>query len=421
MPHASGTRTVAVSDLMPKIVRVNLVRRYPIALTLIALVLVSALAPLPALVDAVSGAPPPDADLVRPALYTLFAPLSDVLDALTFLSLERARAFLLVWVPAIALWGLTRPGSRARRLLRAGATGLAFALLVVAVVALPRPVPRLVTPDSTLTVLDYHAHTARSHDGRPDWTVADLARWHAAQGFQASYVTDHNVIFDRTVDDPIRLLPGVEWSVYGQHVIALGAVTLIDRATYNGDTHGMLALFPELHRSGAIGIASLPEYWRDHWDDLDEFVTAGVDGFEIVNCAPQAIAFPATARARVLRLAEEHDLLAVGGSDNHGWGKVTCVWNLSGPSAHGYRANRVIVRSLVLAQADWAPWTAAYTQPWLMFAGLSWSERSSWLTWILVILIYRAVPRREGDPAGIGILARSLSLKLLTLRRPTPS
>ncbi len=364
---------------MPKIVRVNLLRRYPITLGLIALVLVSALAPLPALVDAVSGAPPPDADLVRPALYTVFAPASDVLDALTFLSLERARAFLLVWVPVIAVWGLTRPGPLARRLLRAGATALGCALLVVAVVALPRPVQRLVTADSTLTVIDYHAHTA-----------------------------------------PIRLLPGVEWSVYGQHVVALGAGTLIDRAAYSSDAHGMLGVFAELHRTGAIGIASLPEYWLHHWDDLDQFVTAGVDGFEIVNCAPKAIGFPATARARVLRLAEEHDLLAVGGSDNHGWGKVTCVWNLSGPSAHGYRANRVIVRSVAFAQADWAPWTAAYTQPWLMFAGLSWSERSSWLTWILVILIYRAVPRREGDAAGIGILARSLSLKVLKLRRSTP-
>src|SRR5229473_1958083 len=376
IPDASGPRTVALSDLMPKIVRVNLFRRHPIALGLIALVLVSALAPLPALVDAVSGASPPDADLIRPALYTLFAPASDVLDALTFLSLERARAFLLVWVSGIALWGVTRPGSVTRRLLRAGATGLAFALLVVAVLVLPRPVPRLVTADSTLTVIDYHAHTARSHDGRPGWTVADVAR---------------------------------------------GAMTLIDRAAYNSDTHGMLGLFAELHRAGAIGIASLPEYWLHHWEDLDQFVTAGVDGFEIVNCAPKAIGVPATARARVLRLAEDHDLLAVGGSDNHGWGKVTCVWNLSGPSAHGYRANRVIVRSVALAQADWAPWTAAYTQPWLMFAGLSWSERSSWLTWILVILIYRAVPRREGDPGGIGILARSLSLKLLKLRRPTAS
>src|SRR5205823_14842359 len=89
-------------------------------------------------------------------------------------------------------------------------------------------------------------------------------------------------------------------------------------------------------------------------------------------------------------------------------------------SAHGFASNRVLARPIALAQADWQPWTAAYTQPWLMLRGLSWSERSSWLTWLLVILIYRAVPRRQGDPGGIGILARSLSLKILKLQRSPP-
>jgi hypothetical protein len=397
---------------------VNLLRRHPIALALLALVLLSALDPLPALVDAVSGTPPPDGDLVRPAAYTVFAPVSTVLDALTFLSLERARAFLVVWVPALAIWALVQPGSLARRLMRAGAGALGLALLIVAVLVLPRPVPRLVSADSTLTVIDYHAHTTDSHDGRRGWTAADLAGWHAAQGFAASYVTDHNVIFTRPVEEPIRLLPGVEWSVYQQHIVALGALTPIERDRYNGDTRGMLALFGALHRQGAIAIASLPEYWRNHWDDLDRFVAAGVDGFEIVNCAPKALGFPPAARGRVLALAAAHDLLVVGASDNHGWGKVTCVWNLSSPSAHGVHANRVIARPIALAQGEWEPWTAAYTQPWLMFRSLSWSERSSWITWILVILIYRLVPRREGDPGGIGILARSLSLKILKLRRP---
>ncbi len=294
-------------------------------------------------------------------------------------------------------------------------------LLGVAAVLLPRPVPRLVAADSTLTVIDYHAHTAASHDGRRGWTPAGLAAWHAAQGFGASYVTDHNVVFSGAADTPVRLLPGVEWSVYDQHIIALGAVAPVDRAAFSRDTRSMLTLFAELHRQGAIGIASLPEYWRNHWGDLDAFVAAGVDGFEIVTCAPKAIGFPAAARERVLALAEAHDLLVVGASDNHGWGKVTCVWNLSSPSAHGYRANRVIARPIALAQGDWEPWTAPYTQPWLMLRGLSWSERSSWITWVLVILIYRAVPRREGDPRGIGILARSLSLKILKLRRPQPS
>src|SRR2546422_4240566 len=45
-----------------------------------------------------------------------------------------------------------------------------------ATVTLPRSVPRLVTSDSALTVIDYHAHTSASHDGRRGWTALDLAR-----------------------------------------------------------------------------------------------------------------------------------------------------------------------------------------------------------------------------------------------------
>lgn len=400
----------------------NLLRRHPIAVALIALVLVSSLSSLPSLVDAVSGAPPTDADLLRPALYTVLAPISNVLDALTFLTADRAKSFLLTWMAVLAFWALWRLRQRLSlvpRLLAAALVTLAVPLAGLAAVLLPRPVPRLVTADSSVTVIDYHAHTGASHDGRHGWTLEDLANWHAAQGFQAAYVTDHNIVLDRPppFDDPIRLLSGVEWSVDGQHVVALGGVAPIDRAAFSRDTRAALGLFAELHRQGAIGIASLPEYWHA-WADLDAFVAAGVDGFEIVNCAPKAIGFPAAARERVLTLARAHDLLVVGATDNHGWGKVTCVWNLSSPGAHGYRANRVLTRPIALAQADWQPWTAAYTQPWLMLEGLSWSERSSWITWILVILIYRAVPRRAGDPGGIGILARSLSLKIVRLKRP---
>src|SRR2546430_6499355 len=157
MLDASNPTTVACSARMPKIVRMNLLRRYPITCTLLALVLVSALAPLPPLVDAVSGVPPYDADLVRPALYTLLAPLSDVLDALTFLSLGRAWAFLLVWVIGLAVWGLWRSGPPRRRVLRATLGPLAVFGLGVAAVLLPRPVVRLVPAGSNLPVIDYHA------------------------------------------------------------------------------------------------------------------------------------------------------------------------------------------------------------------------------------------------------------------------
>ena len=386
----------------------NLLRRHPIAIALVALLLITAFHPLPPLVDTVTGSPPGDVELVRPTMYTVLAPLSDTLDAFTFFSMGRAYWALVVWAAALALWGGTRPGTLRRRLALALAGPIGIVLLGGATVLLPRPVPRLVAADSTTTIIDYHAHTEASHDGRSGWTFARLAAWHARQGFDASYVTDHNVIFNLPITEPIRLLPGVEWSVYRQHVVALGPVRPIVRDSFGTSTPRMLRLFGELERQGALGIASLPEYWRNHWEDLDAFVAAGADGFEIVNCAPKAIGFPGPLRREVLALAQEHDLVVVGASDNHGWGQVTCVWNLSQAGTHGYRANRVVARPLALLQGDWLPWTAPVTQPWFMFRSLSWSERMSWLTWVLVILLYRAMPRRQGQGAGIGILARSL-------------
>ncbi|OLC03856.1 MAG: hypothetical protein AUH46_04850 [Gemmatimonadetes bacterium 13_1_40CM_70_15] len=389
----------------------SLVRRHPIALALTTLLVLSALWPLPSLLDAVTGAPPGDADLTRPFLYLLMAPLTNLLDALTFLSLARAQALVATWMVALALWGLLRPGSWRLRMGRA-ALGIGTILFLVgATLALPRPVPRLVTADSSAVVLDYHAHTAASHDGRKRWTAADLADWHAAQGFQASYVTDHNLLFTQRVEQPIRLLPGVEWSVYRQHVVALSPATAIDRDSFSRDTPAMLRLFAELHRQGSLGIASLPEYWDHHREDLDAFVAAGVDGFEIVNCAPKGLAFPSQARRDILDLAGPNDLLVTGASDNHGWGKVTCVWNVTHPGEQGFKANHVFARPLALAQGDLPAWNAAVTQPWLMLRGLSGSERVSWLTWIAVVTLYLAQPRRQGQPAGLGILARSVSAR----------
>ena len=66
------------------------------------------------------------------------------------------------------------------------------------------------------------------------------------------------------------------------------------------------------------------------------------------------------------------------------------------------------VNNLFLDPKNPRPWPAAVTQPWFLLRSLSWSERASWLTWVVIILLYRAMPRREGQGAGLGILARSL-------------
>ena len=393
----------------------NLLRRHPVAIALMFLLLVTAIHPLSPLVDATTGSAPGDADLDRPTLYVMFAPLSNVLDALTFFSQARAEWALGVWVIALGAWGALRRGAppltRRRRVVHAVLGPGVFVLLAGAAVLLPRPVPRLVTTSGDGTVIDYHTHTSASHDGRPGWTLARLASWHARQGFEASYITDHNVIYDGSLPPPatpISLLPGVEWSVYRQHVIAIGPVEPLPRDSFGESGARMMRIFATIERQGALGIASLPEYWRNYRDELGAFVVAGVDGFEIVNCSPKGLAFPSRARRAVLDLAGGHNLVVVGASDNHGWGQVTCVWNVSQPGAQGFHTNRVFARPMALVQGDGAAWLAAVTQPWLMLRSLSWSERASWLTWVLIILLYRAMPRREGQAAGIGILARSI-------------
>jgi hypothetical protein len=387
---------------------VNLLRRHPIAIALVAVLVVTAIRPLPPLVDAVTGSAPGGVELDRPVLYTVLAPLSSTLDALTFFSLQRAQWFLVVWVLVLAAWGAVRPGTPRRRVGRALLGPILLIALAGAAVLLPRPVPRLVAADTAATVLDYHAHTEASHDGRSGWTPDRQAHWHARQGFEATYLTDHNVVFEGSRSFEIPLLPGVEWSVHRQHVIAIGPVEAVERDSFARSTDRMLRLFAEVERQGGWSIASLPEYWRNHREDLGSFVTAGVQGFEVVNCSPKGLAFSPAARAEVLALAARQDLLVVGASDNHGWGQATCVWNVSLPGVQGYRGNRVFARPLALVQGDWLPWTAAITQPWFMFRTLTWSERASWLTWVLIILLYRIMPRRQGQSAGLGILARSL-------------
>ncbi len=397
----------------------KLLRRHPVAIALVLLLLVTAISPLSPLVDAVTGSVPGDADLDRPILYVVFAPLSNTLDALTFFSLARAQWALVVWLLALGAWGAWRawrPTAVAITLRRRVGLALigpaALILLAALAVLLPRPVPRLTATAGSGTVIDYHAHTNASHDGRPGWTVARLARWHARQGFEASYVTDHNVIYDGSLPappgTPISLLPGVEWSVYRQHVVAIGPVEALPRDSFGESTARMMRIFSGVERQGGLSIASLPEYWRNHREDLGAFVVAGVDGFEIVNCSPKGLSFPSAGRREVLALAGGHDLVVVGASDNHGWGQVTCVWNVSRPGAQGFQTNRVFARPLALLQGDWQPWTAPITQPWFMLRSLSGSERASWLTWVFIILLYRAMPRREGQAAGFGILARSI-------------
>jgi len=183
-------------------------------------------------------------------------------------------------------------------------------LAVAAVLAAATRAARLTTSDDAGTVIDYHAHTSASHDGRPGWSLAKLADWHARQGFEATLR-----------DGPQRGLTTVRWlprrcpsaccpassGAYTASMSWRSARRAAAPRQLRGSTDGWSRIFAAIERQGGLSIASLPEYWRNHWDDLGAFVLAGVDGFEIVNCAPKALAFPSQLRRDVLTLAGSHE------------------------------------------------------------------------------------------------------------------
>ena len=349
----------------------------------------------------------------------IVAPLSDVLDGLTFLSIERARVLLAVWAVALALWGALRSGTVVRRITRAVLGPLLLVVVAAATVALPRPVARFAATDSAVTVIDYHAHTEESHDGRPGWTALDLARWHAAQGFAASYVTDHNHVFDGRVDDPIALLQGAEWSVSGQHILALGELTPIDRDPYNRDTRSMLGVFAELHRRGALTIASTPRILAQPLGRPRRLRQGGRGRLRNRELRAQGDRVPRSGPrpGRPARPASTTSCSSAGATTTGGARRPACGTSPA-PAITGTKRTTCSRVPSRCSRARGSRGPRHSRQPWFMLRSLTWPERVSWLTWIVVILIYRAVPRRDGDPGGIGILARSLSLRVLRLRKP---
>src|SRR2546429_4970385 len=131
--------------------RVNLLRRHPIAIALVFLLLVTAFHPLPPLVDAITGSAPGDVDLDRPTMYVALAPLSNTLDALTFFSAARAAWAAVVWILVLAAWGALRAGTRRQRIVPALAGPLTLLGIDDATVILTRPLALLTSTDYAIT------------------------------------------------------------------------------------------------------------------------------------------------------------------------------------------------------------------------------------------------------------------------------
>ena len=388
--------------------------------------------------DAATLAPVSEAALRRPLSYLLLAPISDVLDLLTLLSLRQHVALLLTLLLGYAVWwwlrGRVIPATvpPRRRGVRA-AVRIALALLaVVAVYAagllLPRPMAALdVGPD--VVVADFHAHTKYSHDGRPDWGPEDLRAWHRDAGFDVAYVSDHRTFEgarDAWANNPgfagqgVSLFPAIEVVWKGEHVNVLEA----DRK-YRGILTESLRDIDE----PALTIASAlpgnePVLIETMPGDLSRMIaaagpaTAGVRAIEIVDGSPKGLGQTRRERARIVHLADSLDLALVAGSDSHGWGHAASAWTLlhvpnwrSAPPDQlsdaivtiirrgAFGSTKVVERYVADTDRGVALPLTAPLVAWGMFRTLSPDERVAWIAWaLLVSLLARYGASRRGAP-----------------------
>jgi len=219
---------------IPKLRRISLYR-CPLVIT--ATLVITAVFSLPPLVNVSNPEAPVTASLRTSLAYDVVAPFSNILDALTLLSLAQyAAMFALCAGTFIAFWtyGNARshvvltPWKFARAML--GFVGATVAVAGTMLVC-SRPMASLTLTDPDLIAVDFHSHTEASHDGRAGFNAERNREWHANSGFGAAYVTDHST-FDGALSgaarNPVRagngtvLLPGVELRDGDEHPILIG-------------------------------------------------------------------------------------------------------------------------------------------------------------------------------------------------------
>ncbi len=390
--------------------------------------------------DASTFEPVPFVHLVLSAGYLLLAPVCNVFDTLSLMSLRQHLAILASYAVIFVAWRSWRGVRRGTTPWReAAAVGLALVALVLIYTAgavIPRPMASLAveTPvNDIMLVADFHSHTRYSHDGAPWFSPEANRRWHQRAGYDVAYITDHRTV--RGAEEGIAgnpdqagqatmLLQGLEVVWDGAHVNVLGA-----QRTYRGLTDPnlrdiddtSLAMASMLPNHEPIVIFTFPGELR-HLHPATGPGTPGVRAMEIVDGSPRGLGETRRKRMVINTIADTFNLALVAGTDNHGWGFTAPAWTLvqlpgwrgMGTDSlaesidrvirtRGFEATRVVERRQ--ANTGLSRWRLAATLPLVaarMFTMLTDNERMSWLIWIwsLVLIRFAWRRRRSSPPAN---------------------
>jgi hypothetical protein len=384
---------------------------------------------VPPVRDAVTTADVSEAHLVRPLGYVVLAPLSNVFDTLTLLSLRQHIALFVGLAVLFALWRSVRAWrgrtTRRRHVIATAVFVSSFALVYAAGTLIPRPMAALVADDANILIADFHSHTTASHDGHQ--SVEALRRWHERAGYNVVYVTDHASVAgaERGIaNNPtpagvgVTLLQGIEVTWNGEHVAILGA-----QRTYNGLLTSNLRDVDEhaLRLASTLGGREPVVIWN-HPHQLNRLPlatgpgTAGVRAIELVNGAPDDIDEIRRNRREIIALAQGNNLALTAGSDNHGWGYAAPGWTLlrifgwrgmTGDALDirieralreaGAGATRVVERRVAdPGDSKLALAFTVFAAPARMLTTISTDERIAWLiwTWLMAAAVWMWRRRR---------------------------
>jgi hypothetical protein len=384
--------------------------------------------------DAIELTDSAESFLVRPLGYIAIAPLSNVLDMVTLMSVRQHIAmFVGLWV-IYAVWRVIahfRGASTWRAHVLSGVMYLVgIVVLYATVAALPRPMARLEVNNASVLRVDFHSHTSASHDGRAGFTPERNRAWHRAAGFDVAFIADHASVggAERAMavnpapgSDDVVLLQSMEVTWNGEHIGILGA-----QRAYRGITTPNLRDVDER----ALALASLlggrePVLIWHHPRRLERIPpasgtgTAGVRALELVNGSPNGMDDTRSKRGEIVQLAERSNLTLVSGTDNHGWGRAAPAWTLMIlPSwrawdaerlqreiettirAGGARATRVVERRVADPGASTVMAAmSVVTVPARMLTTLSSDERIAWLVWTWLIWAALVWNRRRKERA----------------------
>ncbi|MFO7892321.1 MAG: hypothetical protein R6U63_01190 [Longimicrobiales bacterium] len=395
-------------------------RRHPVALAVTLLVVVGALAG-PSALATPTGATP-DAALEVGWGYVLMAPVANVLDTLSVLTLGQHYAVLATLILVYAAWRVFRRRRRLAWLRRAGVE-VGVAILSLAGLAAfygygmvgPRPMAAIAPASEDVIVVDVHSHTDHSHDARSGFTAEDNRAWHADAGFDAVYVSDHRNWRgwqDAMPGNPERagdgttLLPALEIKWQTKYASALGEPERY-RPAVEGNTlipDSMYALLARGMPRPTL-VLTIPEQLDAVPPSTGDSI--GFVAIEVSDASPRGLEQSRRDRALILRMVDSLDLAPVAATNNHGWGRTAAAWTLMplpgwrdlsprGLGAaiedrfHRERRNASWVVERQSPYLGHSPAALAVTAPaiaWQMFGGMGVAERLSWLVWVWLVAL----------------------------------